>query len=115
VAGWEAQLERHQQLWDHLDDLDDHCIVLEPERSVRARHVAAAAAAAAAAVGPSEAVQRPEAAVPPAEAAEPGWVRVVLRAPRRLVHRRVALAPHASVLLELDPARPRAHPPAGCR
>lgn len=69
VSQWEANLAMYQELWRHLDDLDDHVRILEPE--------------------PSRATGRP---------------------PRSALHRRVAIAPHASVLVQLDPRAPSAVP-----
>lgn len=88
VAQWEAQLGAHQAFWDLLDDLDRHTWVLEPEavHPLARGPASGEGAAGAQAVGVGKR-KRPE------------GVGVI---PRRARHRRIALAPHASVILCTD-------------
>lgn len=102
---FEAALTQHQQLWACLDDIDVHCVVLEPKLAppppLAAKQPqparAAAAAATAAAVA---AVGDPQA---------PGRF-FSSSAPRSCVQRRLALGGHCSLSIELDPSSPRKLP-----
>jgi len=88
VRQWEAKLEEYQGHWTHLDDLDANTWILEPEVPPEVQSQAKGQAGGAQAGG---------------------------QVPRGALHRRLAVAPHASALFQLDPSRPHALPPTGLR
>jgi E3 ubiquitin-protein ligase FANCL len=89
VEQWESLLQSYQALWDQLDDLDDHTWILEPERV-------------AIDVSRTSAPSQLSSSSPPPTPKRP---------PRHTTHRRVAMAPHASILLRgFDPRTPYAVP-----
>lgn len=100
VAQWESLLARYQALFNQLDDLDDHVWVLEPARL----------ASPPLAVGKDSPNVASE-AVPSISTSLP----TLGRPPRHALHRRIAVAPHASVLFTLDPQQPYAAPMGGLR
>ena len=100
VAQWEDLLARYQAMFDQLDDLDDHAWVLEPARL----------APPALSVGKGSPNLASEAASGMSPSLPP-----LGRPPRSTVHRRIAVAPHASVLFTLDPQQPHAPPLGGLR
>jgi len=102
VAQWESLLARYQALFNQLDDLDDHTWVLEPARLAP----------------PPLAVGKDSPNVASSDAVpiiSTSLLPTMGRPPRHTVHRRIAVALHASLLFTLDPQQPYAAPMGGLR
>ena len=100
VDQWESKLAACQAFWEQLDDLDDNTWILEPERIPVKGHTPSEAASSSSSTSsttwPKDGVH---------------FDKSFARPPRYATHRRVAVAPHASILIEhLDPAAPYAVP-----
>jgi hypothetical protein len=110
LAQFEAALQRHQQLWDSLDDLDGQVWVIEPTAAPRrcgGRHCGSTSGSCCLVwVWGGGGGGRP----PLASALPPASARPACCALHSVSYRRVALGSHVSLALTLDPGQPGALP-----